>query len=132
MGHEERQAVIDQTAFMARDMMDELTTKVLWDILFQLINPDEPTMNRLLTAIAKVAIDQIREDMFDSDEEVDAEDMEFCSDLTDEAIKKAFDGFKKSRAKSILTDDFANEVIKSLSINVARVVHQVDKASRGE
>jgi hypothetical protein len=123
MDDDSRQIILDETTWQARSMMDELAQKFMWDVFFHLMNPDEATLDRILNAIAKTAVDRIREDVAEDskDEDLDADDMEFVTTLTDEAIQKAFTKFKDNHANPILTDDFAHEVMRAMSINITRI-----------
>lgn len=120
MDDDDRQMIVDETAFMARDMMDELAVKFMWDVFMALINPDEKTKDRIINAIAKVAVDRIRDDLIKDSDEVDAEDFEFCSAISDEGIEQAFEKFSNNMKHQILADDFIQNVIEAMSTNIVR------------
>lgn len=120
MDDDSRQIIVDETAFMARDMMDEIAIKFMWDVFMSLMNPDEITKKRMINAIAKVAVDRIREDLFEDSDDVDAEDFEFCQQISDDGIKIAFEKFENNMMNSIITDDFIKSAVEAISTNVIR------------
>lgn len=125
MDDDSRQMIVDETAYMAREMMDELAVKFMWDVFMALMNPDDHTKKRIINAIAKIAVDRIRDDMAKDAEDVDAEDFEFCQEISDEGISKAFERFESNMTNVIVDPEFVEEVVKAMGTNLVR--SSVDK-----
>lgn len=118
MDDEDREVVVAETEHGIRDLMDQLLVKVMWDIIITLVNPCDEMRDRIINAIGKVAVDKVREDMVEDAAECDADDLQFCNDIADEAIKRAFEKFRSNLTHTILTDDFLMKVVGALSTNV--------------
>lgn len=127
MDDEDREMVVEETEHMVRDLMDELLVKVMWDIVITLVNPCDETRDRIINAIGKVAVDKVRDDMAEDSAECDADDLQFCNDIADEAIKRAFEKFQSNLTHTILTDDFLMKVVTAFSTNVCRLSVDKDK-----
>lgn len=129
MDDDSRQALLDDSVYQARSLMEEIANKFIWDVFFHMMNPDQETLDKILNALAKNAIDHIREDTAEDaiESDIDSDDMEFVTELNDEAIKIAFEKFREARSTPILTKEFSIEVIRAIGVNLMRAAALVDE-----